>query len=139
MSIFTSLVSQVLDVPGGGTITIRKLAPKHLDEARKVSQDRAFAEVQRTRDMLSADFLERVMAETKPDQGSVRDPLLAYDRVVLMQHGVTAWSFDQPVSVESFEDIDDDRADWIAGQILRLSKPSLYQTESEQEDARKNA
>lgn len=138
MSIFTSLVSQVIEVPGGGQITIRKLAPKHLDEARKAAQHRAFTEMQRTRELLSEEFLERVMAEAKPATVESRDPLLAYDRLVLMSHGVTAWTFDQAIGAQAFEDLDDDTADWLAGAILRLAKPSLYQTEDEQEQARKN-
>lgn len=143
MSIFTSLVSQVLDVPGvaGATVTVRKLAPKHLDAARKASQDKAFAEMKRTREALDQSFLDRVMETMAGAGGPVKaaDPLLAYDRVTLMEAGVTAWSFDLPVTRETLEDLDEDTADWLARAILRLSRPALFESEAEQEAARKNA
>ncbi|MCC6909081.1 MAG: hypothetical protein IT430_14150 [Phycisphaerales bacterium] len=132
MSVFTSLVTDVLTVPNTEqTITIRKLAPKHLEEARRASQERAFEDMKRTREVLPPEMLAGLLAKSeKADTPKEKpDPLLTHDRVTLMQRGVTAWSFAQPLTPDSFEDLDDDTADWLAGAILRLSKPSLYAAE----------
>lgn len=143
MSIFTSLVSETLPVPGGSahTVTIRKLAPKHLAEARKVAQQAAVADMQQMRAALGAAFDDALKAADTSGAASAAkavDPLLAYDRVTLMQHGVTAWTLAQPLGREAFEDLDDDAQDWLAGAILRLSKPSLYQTPEQQAEAQGN-
>ena len=139
MSVFTSLVTDTLPVPGaeGQSVTIRKLAPKHLEEARRASQLRALDDMKRTREALPPEMLTAMLAKSdKADPPKEKpDPLLTHDRVSLMQHGVTAWSFAQPLSPDSFEDLDDDTADWLAGAILRLSKPSLY---AQEDAARKN-
>ena len=133
MSVFTSLVTEILPVPGaeGQSVTIRKLAPKHLEEARRASQMRALDDMKRTRDALPPEMLADMLAKAEKAEKptTAPDPLLTHDRVSLMQHGVTAWSFAQPLSPDSFEDLDDDTADWLAGAILRLSKPSLYAAE----------
>lgn len=138
MSVFTSMVTDVLEVPQapGQSVTIRKLAPKHLDAARRAAQDRALAEMKHLQSMEMGDFLDRVLSEAKAP--SVVDPLAAYDRVALMVAGVTAWTFDAPVDRDHVEDLDEDTQDWLARAILRLSKPSLFQTEAEAEADRKN-
>ena len=142
MSVFTSLVSEVWDVPGapGQTVTVRKLAPKHLEAARQAQQVRAYAEMKRTRELAGDDFIDRVMATaTTPKEDAMPDPLAAYDRITLMTHGVTAWTFDQPISAEAFEDLDDETQDWLARKLLRLARPSLFQSAEDAEAARKNA
>lgn len=145
MSIFTSFVSQVLEVPGanGHTITIRKLAPKALERARAVSREQGAAELRLQRESLGGDEFKALQAEIAQAvaAGTVKaaDPLQLYDRGVLIAEGVTAWSFPElEPTPAAFEQIEEDVQDWLARAILRLAKPSLFQTAEEQEAARKN-
>jgi len=146
-SIYTRFVSETIDVRGV-SVTIRKLAPAHLAEAAKVQTDEAQQEMRRVFDTLGEKLFEdmnRVTPESiEQYRSSVSaDPVRAYDRVTLMRHGVTAWSLagpDGPVPVtpDTLADLDDDAQTAIAGAILALSRPSLYQTEAEAEADRKN-
>lgn len=142
MSIFTSLVTETLPVPRdeAQSVTIRRLSPAALRRASEAAQLAAVEAARRMREAMGpalAETLDRVtpgqMAEAK-----AADPLLAYDRIALMEAGIVSWTYDRPVTAETLADLDDDAQDWLAGAILRLSKPSLYRTEAEQEDARKN-
>jgi hypothetical protein len=142
MSIFTSLVTETLDVPGlpGHTVTIRKLAPKHLSAAADVAKANAQREMAQAREVLGDDFVATLLASPpKPAAPATRDdPLTAYDRVTLMRDGVLSWTFDRATDVEAYEDLDDDMQQWLAGAILKLAKPSLYRTVDEEEAAQKN-
>jgi hypothetical protein len=142
MSIFTSFVTETLDVPGmpGHTITIRKLAPKHLSAAADVMKVRAQREMAQAREVLGDAFFTTLLASTpKPAAPATSDdPLAAYDRVMLMRDGVLSWTFDRVNDADAYEDLDDDMQQWLAGAILKLAKPSLYRTVDEEEAAQKN-
>lgn len=147
MSIFASFVTRVLEVPGTAeTITIRKLAPKALDKARQASKEAGSAELRLQRQTLGDAQMRELQEEiakavaNSETTKKAADPLVLYDKTVLVQEGVTAWSFAEPAfSPAACEDIDEDTRDWLAREILHLSKPSLFQTAEEQEAARKNA
>ena len=135
MSVFTSLITETLTVPGtSASVVIRKLAPKHLAEAQKAAQARAFADMRQTREWLGDDLLDKLSAAATPKEGP-SDPLLTHDRLTLIERGVVSWTFDQPIGRESYEDLEDDTAQWLATAILKLAKPSLY---AEEEAAAKN-
>lgn len=140
MSVFTSLVTKVLLVPRDpeNTITIRKLAPKHLAEARKASQRESMSEL---KDMGPAFVKEvqQLVQDGTAGNAAAADPLLLFDRPTLMRHGVINWTYEQPRAQEAFEDLDEETADWLAREILTLAKPSLFQTTAEGEADQKNA
>ena len=126
MSVFTSLITETLTVPGtSASVVIRKLAPKHLAEAQKAAQARAFADMKQTRDWLGDDLLDKLSASATPKEGPA-DPLLTHDRMTLLERGIVSWTFEQPLGRESYEDLEDDTAEWMATAILKLAKPSLY-------------
>jgi len=136
MSIFTSFVTEVLEVPGepGQTITIRRLAPKALERARDAARERGNREMKLTRESMGeAEFqaFRAEIAKNVADGSGMSDPLNQFDQVSLVKDGVTAWTFDAPLTVESFEDIDEDRLEWLARAILKLSKPSLFAASAE--------
>lgn len=77
----------------------------------------------------------------------IRDPLTGYDRYALVRAGLVAWSYPQsvkPVPVitssklgtapdtpvaepyDAIEDLDDEAVDFIATEVLRLTKPALF-------------
>lgn len=146
MSIFTSRVTKVLDVPNDApnTITIRKLAPKALDAATKERQRQVIATF---REMGGAKGLAELKGDAKPkgddekpDEPAKVDPMGPYDEVTLIIKGVTGWTstespFDGQVTTEQAEDLDEETRDWLANEILQLAKPSLYRTDDENEAA----
>lgn len=140
MSVFTSLVTQVVAIPhdAGQTATIRKLAPKHLEAAAKAAQLRAIEDF---RAMGAAQFLKELQAvggEQAATSAAATDPLLKFDRLTLLEHGVTGWTYTQSCTRASFEDLDEETLDCLSRAVLRLAKPSLFETDVEREAARKN-
>lgn len=140
MSVFTSRVTQTIDIPGdpGQTATIRKLAPKHLEKAAKVHQAQAIEDLR----ALGGPAVLKELAdlrETNPDiAAAVSDPLSAFDRTTLLQHGVVAWSYADAPTSESLEDLNDEVQETLARAVLKLAKPGLFLTEAEAAVARKN-
>jgi hypothetical protein len=65
-------------------------------------------------------------------------PLAGFDALTLIEKGVTEWTFTEPIGHDAFEEIDADTRDWLATEILRLSRPSLFQSADEREQAQKN-
>jgi hypothetical protein len=137
MSVFTSRVTKILTLPDG-SVTIRKLNPKQLEQAAKASQQRAMADLSA---MGGASVLKEMqaLAPAKDDAPATpSNPLMVFDRVTLLEKGITGWTLDAPVNVEAFEDLDEDTLNLLATEILTLAKPSLFQTADEAEAARKN-
>jgi len=134
MSVFTSDVTKTLSVPhdSPNTVEIRRLPPKWLREAQRVSQKQSASDFQA---MGGAAFLRDIQA-MNADKGEAvvadaakADPLLTYDSVTLIYQGVVAWSYDKDCDkVAVIEDLDDQTQDWLAREILRLSKPDLFET-----------
>ena len=144
MSVFTSLVTEICTVPGdpGQTITIRKLAPKHLEAAAKAAQRRAraeMAELQRSEALMAqlAELLAH-QAQAPAVAQALADPLHTHDALTVIEHGVIAWSYERERTREAFEDLDEDTQTWLARAVLRLAKPALFQTPAEREGERKN-
>jgi hypothetical protein len=141
MSIYSRLVTDQVTV-AGVTATIRKLAPKHLDAAAEAAQLAAVEKAKRMRAAMGDD-LSQMFASVKPAEMAAvtqADPLNGYDRVTLMRHAILSWTLpDLDPTPEVLEELDDDAQTRFATAILRLAKPSLFQTVEAQEDARKNA
>jgi hypothetical protein len=149
MSIFASLVTKILVVPDlpDHTITIRKLAPKHLEAAATAHQK---ASIEAVKEMGGPAFITELQAltgvKTAPkDQaedgpaetvaGIKRDPTDGFDRVVLFRSAITGWTFDKDHTDEDvLTDIEGDVSDWLATEILTLAKPSLFSEDGPKND-----
>lgn len=140
-SVFTSRVSKTIAVPHDSehSVTIRKLAPRHLDQAGKASQRESLENLKELGGPAFLKELQSMGGIEAVAKVAAADPLVRFDRVTLIEKGVTAWSYDAPLTRASFEDLDDETADWLAREILRLSAPRLFQTDEEAEAAQKNA
>jgi len=144
MSVFSSKVTKELTVPGGtDTITIRKLAPRHLEAAAKEQQREFFANLKSMSDGID-EFKKLRDGEKKDPKPSAGDddgptnPLVLFDRLTLIEKGVIGWSFAEERTRENFEDLDSDTAEWLATEILTLAKPRLFQTKAQAAEDRKN-
>lgn len=122
-------------------MSIRKLAPHQLEEARKVVYFQSLQNMRQLYDEVGREIIDQFKTASPDSSASpvATDPLLAYDRLTLIESGVTSWTFDVPADVSSYEDLDEETQVWLATEILKLAKPALYQTTDEAEAERKNA
>jgi len=152
MSIFASRTTLTLDIPFDlpHTVTIQKLAGRHLAKAHQAYmaglfsevQERGGAKVQKDMQQLfggDAEQTDEEKAEAKTQIEKVKnDPLNGYDKYTLVQAGVKAWSYDVKVSPEAIDDLDDDAVTFFATEIMRVTKPALFLSKDEREAERKN-
>jgi hypothetical protein len=127
----------------GQWIQIRKLNGQQHEEAQRAHRA-GFAT-----DNKWAGFF-RAVAGSGPSSDDVKrilaDPLTGYDRYTLARAGLVAWSYPGAINAvepptteyDAIRDLDDDAVDFIAREVLKLAKPSLFQSREEQEQARKN-
>lgn len=144
MSIFASRTTITVDLPFDPPhhVVVQKLAGRHLEKARSAFltqlmlgvQERGGAAVQKE---LMELFADRSAAKQVEQVKS--DPLNGFDKYSLVRYGVKAWSYPEPVTPEAIEDLDEDAVDFLAAEILKLSKPGLFQTAAQIEEATGNA
>jgi hypothetical protein len=137
-SIFASLVTLRIPMPGDPEqfVTIRKLAPKHLNAAAKVTQMESLAAL---KEIGGAFFLKELQAlggEQVALAAVAADPLQKFDRLTLVEHGVTGWTYEHEPTRAFLEDnLDDDTLTALAREVLKLAKPTLYvDAEAEQKN-----
>jgi hypothetical protein len=84
---------------------------------------------------------------------AIQDPLTGYDRFALVRSGLVAWSYPLPIKridtpatgttvlsvVDAVEDLDDEAVDFIATEVLRLTKPALFYATEEVAEAEKKS
>lgn len=151
MSIFASRTSKTIDVPFDPphTVTIQRLAGRHLAKAASAHQ---MAAIESYRELGGAEFQKELEAlgDQAAKEEAVRkaaaDPMHGYDRDLLILHGLKSWSYTDEadpatmlaITAEAIADLTDDAAEWLAREILRYTKPSLFQTAEEAEADVKN-
>jgi hypothetical protein len=141
MSIFASETTDTepitFDPPH--TFTFRKLTGREMEAAQEAHL-RGFME-RSTRGWASElrRLLENVKQATDAKvRAAINDPLLGYDRFVIVKAGLLSWTYkNAKPTPEQIDDLDDDAVDLMARAILKLSKPSLFLTPPELEDAQK--
>src|SRR5262245_17579226 len=127
MSIFASRSQRTLEVPDDPphTVTIQKLAGRHVEQARREQQVESIAYVKRVGGI--AEFRQQV-ATVDPTGEQVaavaHDPARLYARSVVLEKGITAWTYDDPVTPETIADLDEPAADWLFHAILDLTFPN---------------
>ena len=136
MSVFTSFVTKIEPVPHDppNTVTIRKLAPKALGESQRVAQRRAIKDVQ---EMGGAAFIQEMSALSPGavSEATEADPLITYDRELLVVSGLVEWSYTRKPNREAIDDLDEETLDFLARAILKLSRPALF---GQGDEVRKN-
>jgi len=145
VSIFAHEVQATATVPQDPphTFTFRKLTGRELEKAQG---DHLVAFMGGHSPRLWAGSLRRILEHgTAANDASVRDaladPLLGFDRYSIVKAGLVSWSYSQngdKPKAEQIDDLDDEAVDLMARAILKLSKPALFMTAEEREDAKKN-
>lgn len=135
MSIFASRVQQTIELPFDPphTVTVQKLSGRHLERAMQENQ---IAAAEFLRRMGGAAFQRELNTAAVSDDDLARaraNPFMRYDRGIILQRGIKAWSYPEPVSAETIDDLSEDAADFLARAILALTLPA------EDRDAQKKA
>lgn len=160
MSIFASFTQVTVPIPFDppNTITIRKLTGREVEAAQAAHRDGLAGGSPRLWASTFRRALER--GATDPEVlKAIADPLTGYDRFAIVRAGLVAWSYDRPVkpvpakpevkahgnalgapaveASDAVEDLDDEAVDFIATEILRLTKPALFLTEEDAKASQK--
>lgn len=147
MSIFASHTTATVPIPFDmpHTVSIRRLTGRELEAAQEAHRSNLAGGSPR----LWAATFRRVLEHGASDPEvlkAIADPLTGYDRFALVRSGLLAWSYPQSLTptqtggpVAAIDDLDDEAVDFIATEVLRLTKPALFHASEEAETARKNA
>jgi hypothetical protein len=152
---FASLtVSEPIPLPfdEGQTIRVRALSGQEL-EAAQTAHMKSLVAGRSARGWSGA--FQRIIAGigTPADaEQALADPLAGYDRTVIVRGGLFEWSYPQsltPVTVkhdgkpdqivDAIADLKDEPLEFIARTILKLTKPTLFQTQEEAKAAQREA
>jgi len=145
MSIFASQTQQTIPIPFDplNTVTVRKLTGRETEEAQEAHRSSIATGSARSWAAAFRRMLEHGASD--PDVlKAIADPLTGYDRYALVRSGLVAWSYPLPVkpadgaATGAVDDLDDEAVDFIAREVLRLTKPGLFATQEEAEADRKN-
>ena len=145
MSIFASQTQQTIPIPFDppNTVTVRKLTGRETEEAQEAHRSSIATGSARSWAATFRRMLEHGASD--PDVLKViADPLTGYDRYALVRSGLVAWSYPLPVkpadgaATGAVDDLDDEAVDFIAREVLRITKPGLFATQEESEADRKN-
>lgn len=128
MSIFASRTQRTIAIPFDEphTVTIQKLSGRQLEKAKEASQSAAVESLKR---MGGAAF-QRELAELGDAKATAErvaaaqaDPLTSYDRLILLQRGIVAWTYPETITPEAVEDLSEEAADFLARAIVDLTLP----------------
>jgi len=145
-----SKVTVAVPTDPGQTVTFRKLTGLEVEHAQSEHLKGIIAG--RSARGWSQAF-QRVLAKGATDAdaaAAIADPLVGYDRLSIVRAGLVDWSYPLPVQAQSITrtgdsfvsavdyvaDLDDETLEWLAREILKLTKPGLFQTQDEAEAAR---
>jgi hypothetical protein len=130
MSIFASRIQQTIDVPDDPphTVTIRKLAGRHVERVRQAQQFASVAAVMKVGGPAEFRKYAPIAADADQVAEARRDPAQLYSsesaRSLILEKGITAWSYDDPVTPETIGDLDIERREWLLHAILDLTFPN---------------
>jgi len=133
MSIFASYVTRTVPLPFDEphTVTIQKLSGRDVarakDKAREVRSVSSLQLVQAmggaavVADVAGLDQSSAVAAELERRRA---DPAQVYDRPTVLEKGVTAWTYTEPLTPDRLADLDEQAADFLFHAILDLTLPN---------------
>jgi hypothetical protein len=148
---FASQTSATIPLPFDPphTVTVRRLTGRETDAAQAAHRDTLADASPRS---WAATF-RRALTKGATDPQvlqAIADPLTGYDRFSVVRAGLVGWSYPQSIkpltpsqvadgqTTNAVDDLDDEAVDFIATEILRLTKPALFHaTEEDAEAAQK--
>ena len=153
MSIFASHSQVTIPIPfdAPNTVTIRKLTGREVELAQAAHRDSFLGSSPRLWSSTFRRALEKGVSDPEVAK-AIADPMIGFDRFTVVRAGLVGWSYPLPVKrsemtttatpvvtvTDPVEDLSDEAVEFIATEILRLTKPALFQTDADREAARKN-
>jgi hypothetical protein len=140
MGIFASETTATVPLPFDPpeTITIQKLTGADVERAQAAHLSATVAgKTPRGWEQLFKNAVAKGIATDADAARMLNDPLAGYDRITIVRAGLKAWSYKRAVDAAAIDDIDDESLEFIATEIMRLTKPALFQTPEEREAAKK--
>lgn len=147
MSIFASETTATVSLPFDAphTVTVQKLTGRDLERAQAdhMSDFVAGRSPRGWAALFQRAIREGTATVAQLAEGQ-RDPLAGFDRSALVRGGLKAWTYTierdgktvpRPIDVD---DLDDEALEFIALEIMKLTRPWLFLTDEEAEAARKN-
>jgi hypothetical protein len=128
------------------TVTVRKLTGRECDAAREAHATGLSGGGSRLWATKFRRILEGSISDKREVEQAIADPLTGYDRYALVRAGLVAWSYPQSITPltpsevvvalrkDAIEDLDDEAVDFIATEVLRLTKPGLFHATKEDAD-----
>jgi len=129
------------------TVIVRKLTGLECDAAREAHATGVAAGGSRLWATKFRRILEGSLSDKREVEQAIADPLTGYDRYALVRAGLVAWTYPQSIkpipaqpasngkpAVEPYDaigDLDDEAVDFIATEVLRITKPALFYTARE--------
>ena len=115
-----------VDVPheDGEWFSFRRLSWKQLRAARKKVEE----EQREIAKSFGAEFVAALRSGVDEDRArrliqEQQYRAVNFDTETMLVQGVSAWSYDQPVSLETIEQLDERTAVWAVQEIIELCKP----------------
>jgi hypothetical protein len=135
--IFASRVQKTVEIPHDPphTALIQKLPRRHFLTAGKKQQATLISDI---RAQFGTNWQQEIdgfkSRKHQPDvENAAKDPLLQFDVDTLLTYGVKAWTYDQEPNEEALADLDQETAEYLAREVLRLSAPKLFEAEDGEE------
>lgn len=122
----TGTITRQVPVPheDGQTFTFRLLGWKQIEQAKQARTSTQFENLR----AMGVDLLQAFQGLNRGEVAGAAagaaagaDPFDIYDKATLLRLGITAWSYDTPVSEEAIDALDAVTATWAARQVLELS------------------
>lgn len=120
-------------------VVVRKLTGRESDACQETHRGSLASGSPRTWASTFRRALEKGATDPQVLQ-ALHDPLTGYDRFAVVRAGLLAWSYPLSVTkttttatgttaisvVDAVDDLDDEAVDFIATEVLRLTKPALF-------------
>jgi hypothetical protein len=124
-------------VVGPDSITIKRLGWRRLEEAQRAQAKDAVSNI---REMGGPAFVKELQSSISEAGGrdgieaaAAKDPLSGYDKHTLISLGAVRIN-DAGATTEALDDLEPETATAVAREVLRLSRPALFETEAERKN-----
>ena len=123
---FASRTQKTITTPSGSDVVIRKLSGFHLEKAETALP------LQRMANATVINAYNRAMKDDAPEEDDApktpkaKNPLAGLDVQTVLEKGIVSFPDDVPVNAETVADLEADDRDFIATELMRLARPSLF-------------
>jgi len=121
---FSSRTTKAIQTPTTPSyvVTIRQLSGRAKERAQQASLAKAAAMIQSFGGATIFAEIQKLGGEESVRQSGDADPASGFDLQQVLVDGIVSWTADEPVEPETIADLEDETADLLFREILRLSR-----------------